>query len=221
YRAVMLKTSPTGEFLWWQRLGNSGYDHSISGLAVDAQNDILMSGWFDDRLEFDDVVFDGFGPHYGSFVARFTNDNSVEEVFVTRDNAPRRFLGMGLDGVGNVYITGGFTDTLTFTGTPTLDVPERAAFLARSGDTPTAIAPQDITDAPAIFPSPSNGRSNVRSEAPFTALRIWNATGAMVAEQVFAPARSCAVALDEPGAYVISISLADGGVRRGKLVVVR
>ncbi len=221
YRAVLLKTSPTGEFLWWQRLGNSGYDHTITSLALDAQSDILLSGSFQDRFEFDEVVFDGSGPHYGTFVARFSNDNTVEEVYATRDNASRSFQSLGLDGVGNIYIAGGFTDTLTFPGLPTMDVAERASFVARSGDMPTTIAMQDATGEPVIFPSPSSGRSTVRSEVPFSVLRIWNATGALVAEQTFAPARSWPVALEEPGAYTISITLAGDGVRFGKLVVVR
>lgn len=221
YRAVMLKTSPTGEFLWWQRLGNSGYDHSITSLALDGQNDILMSGWFDDRFEFDEVIFEGSGPHYGFFVARFDNENAVEEVFASRDNAPRRALAMGIDGAGNTYLAGGFSDTLTFTGTPTLDVADRAAFLARSGDTPTAIGPQDLADALAIFPSPSNGRTTVRNEASFITLSIWNATGALVAQEVLLPTNSHDIVVEEPGAYVISVLTINGQVRRGTLVVVR
>lgn len=221
YRAVMLKASPTGEFLWWQRLGNSGYDHSITSLALDAQNDILLCGSFQDRFEFDEVVFDGSGPHYGTFVARFSNDNTAEEVYATRDNAPRGFQSLGLDAVGNIYIAGGFTDTLTFTGLPTMDVADRAAFVARSGDMPTSITPQPISDAPLVFPDPSNGRSTVSSTAPFTALRAWNATGELVKDQVFAPMYSRDMALGEPGVYSIHITLVDGGTRHGKLMVVR
>lgn len=218
YRAVMLKTSPSGEFLSWQRLGNSTYDHSLTSIAVDAQNDILVSGWFDDRFEFDEVVFDQFGPFYGSFVARFSNDNSVEETYVTRDGAPRRFVAMGLDGVGNTYVAGGFTDTLTLAGTPTLDVLDRAAFIARSGDIPTNMAVRERIAAPVVFPSPSNGHSTVRSDAPFSTLRVWSSTGVLVVEQVFIPTRAHEVFLDEPGIYTIGITLADGEPRLVRLV---
>ncbi len=221
YRAVLLKASPTGEFLDWKRFGNSGYDHRINRVEVDAQNDILLTGWFEDRLEFDAVVFDGAGPYHGSFLARFANDITVQEVFATRDNAPRRFMALGLDGADNLYLAGGFADTLTFPGTPTLDVVNTAAFLARSGDLNTGIAHTPAPELPMVFPSPSSGHFTVRQELPFTALRIWDAAGALVAEQTFTPTRTHDHWLDTPGAYTLSITLSGGEVRQTKLMVVR
>ena len=53
YRAVLLNVSPTGEFLSWKRLGNSSYEHRVNRVHVDAQNDVLLTGWFEVRFEFD------------------------------------------------------------------------------------------------------------------------------------------------------------------------
>lgn len=221
YRAVLLNVSPTGGFLSWKRFGNSSYEHRVNRVHVDAENDVLLTGWFEDRFEFDAVVFEGNGPYHGSFLARFANNGTVEEVFATRSNAPRRFMAMDLDDADNLYLAGGFADTLTFPGTPTLDVVNTGAFLARSGDLTNGLAPVPLQEAPRVFPSPSQGTFAVRHTAPFGTVRIWNATGALVVEERFAPTLVYELQGLEPGAYTVGIAMADGTTFRTPALVVR
>lgn len=222
YRAVMLKTSLDGEFLWAQRMGNSGYDHSITGLAVDAQEDVFACGWYEDRFQVDDVVFDGSGPHYGFFIARFDNDNVVEEIFTSRNDAPRRTHGLGLDGVDNLYVAGSFADTLTFTGLPTLDVEDRGIFLVRSGDFNTGLgADRMFGQGSHAFPIPSNGAFTVQSDRPFTGLRIVNALGSAVLNETFSPTTLRSVELRENGVFFYSLLDAAEPVGTGRVVVQR
>ncbi|MBL7938364.1 MAG: hypothetical protein JNL43_03300 [Flavobacteriales bacterium] len=206
YRAVLLKTAPDGEFLWWQRMGNTGYDHSITGLAVDAQADILVSGWFEDRFEIDELVFDQSDPHYGLFVARFANDNTVDEVFVSRNNAPRRAACLGLDGLDNLYVAGSFGDTLTFPGTTTLDVDDRGSFLARSGDMNTGLSFTPIqASGVTAFPMPSGGSFTVQSDMAITDLRVVNTLGDVVLQERFPPTTLRKVEVQENGVYFYTL----------------
>lgn len=219
YRGVILKVLANGTIAWGDRIGNSGFDHRISGISVSDQADVYVCGSYQDRCEFDGIVFGGDGPHYGMFLARYDSSNAVQEVWTSRYDVPRNVARIALDGANNLYAAGSFADTLTFPGLPTLTVPDRAAFVARSGDVHTMVAGMSSTSGMEVFPNPSTGQVCLRSEASFHTLRIWNARGSEVVNMKGAPRTLLAVELPRSGLYLYRTQCVDGTEHSGRIVI--
>lgn len=114
----ILKLDASGNFLWAKQLGGVNDDHGLS-IAVDANGNVYTTGYFHITADFDP------GPGIYNMTAGFGNASGV---FVSKLDALGNFLwakqlgGFGgdignsiaVDGNGNVYTTGYFTDTADF-----------------------------------------------------------------------------------------------------------
>ena len=223
YRGVLLKSDPNGVFEWGARMGNNSYNTDLSGLVLDDEGHLYAAGQFSNRCEWDGIVSEITpGAFYGAFIAQYDTEGSAQEVWVTRQNLPRTVNGLGRDLYGNIYAAGGFHDTLTFAGTPTLDVEDNAIYLARSGDINTGLAFERMDiDGVRVFPVPSNGAFTVQSEGPFTGLQIVNALGSVVLNERFPPTALRSVDLLESGVFFYTLLNGTERVGSGRVVIQR
>ena len=112
----VVKFSPTGSLAWAKAVGG-GDDDSISGLALDAQGGIYLSGTFGMTVDFDP----------GSGMYNLTSAGSKDAFVMKLDAAGafswaasvggpnEEFAGtIAVDGFGNVYTTGAFQLTADF-----------------------------------------------------------------------------------------------------------
>ncbi len=99
---------------WAKRMGGRGYDYG-NAVAVDAERNVYVTGYFNDTSD--------FGLASGSIISK-----GGQDIFVTKHDAAgnviwmRQFGGAGsdagndlvLDSVGNIYVTGAFSETVSF-----------------------------------------------------------------------------------------------------------
>lgn len=223
YCGVLLKSDPDGVFAWGARMGNNGYNTDLNGLVLDDEGRLFAGGQFSNRCEWDGIVSEVTpGAFYGAFIAQYDQEGVAQEVWVTRQNLPRTVNGLGRDQFGNLYTAGGFHDTLTFAGTPTLDVEDQAIYLARSGDINTGLVFERMNgDGVQAYPVPSDGALNVRSEQPFTGLRIVNALGSEVVQDTFPPTVLHNVHLPQSGVFFYALYNGAEPVGTGRVVIQR
>jgi hypothetical protein len=110
------KLDPSGNFLWANQLGGTGYDNATT-VATDAAGNILLAGWFQDTADFDP------GPGNYSFIATATTDGYICKLDANGNFAWARHIhgngnvtnrSIDIDVVGSIYLTGHFNDTVDF-----------------------------------------------------------------------------------------------------------
>lgn len=109
------KLDGSGNFLWAERGAGTFTDRGFD-VDCDASGNIFVTGQFSDTITFD-------VPHYTNMQnAIFTvkyNPSGVEQAFAMAGAGTSNISsGIVVDGNNNVLITGDFTGTLTFFGTP-------------------------------------------------------------------------------------------------------
>lgn len=221
FKNVLLKFNAEGDLIWGDRLGNSSWDHGITGFALDDDGHLFVAGWYDGHFEIGGIepLPNTFG-FSGLYVARFDTADVLQEVFASRHALHRGVRGLGFDLNYNLYIAGYFSDTLAFPGLPTLQVPASAAFVARSGDVSTGTWEQvyDASDATA-YPVPTPGPFTVSSRQPFTALRITDVLGQVVEATQFSARNTHTLELTRNGVYTYRLLNNGQPVGQGRVVV--
>jgi hypothetical protein len=110
------KYNPAGNLLWVRDGGGKDYDEGHA-IAVDAQGNAVITGYFDATASF------------GSFSLQ--NNSGSDNIFVVKCSSSGNFLwaqqaggslndegnGIALDGASNVYVTGYFSGTTAFGST--------------------------------------------------------------------------------------------------------
>lgn len=113
----LAKYSPAGALIWLKQFGAAG-DDSVRGVAVDAADNVTLTGHFENQVDFD--------PGVGT--AHLTADANYSNVFVAQLSSSgelrwaRQFEGVGndeasalaVDSAGNVVIAGKFFSTCDF-----------------------------------------------------------------------------------------------------------
>ena len=117
FDAFVSKLDSSGNFVWARRWGGIAFDGGF-GISVDGLGNVYTTGGFRDTVDFD--------PGPGTF--NLTSANEYSDVFVSKLDSSGNFTwarrwGAGVfddgrsimvDGLGNVYITGSFFDTVDF-----------------------------------------------------------------------------------------------------------
>ena len=176
-------------------------------------------GW----LFADNIFHMGIGLVVGIWVARYDSSKVLQEYFTSRNNQPRGFRGIGMDGGGNTYLAGYFADSLSLPGLPLMDYDSftGAMFLTRIGDISTSITTAEVPEEVEIYPVPSSGMITVRSSKPFTGVAIHDAMGAQIHEDSFSPRTIHTFQLDRSGYYACTVFNNDRRLYTRKLLVLR
>jgi hypothetical protein len=116
--SFIVKLDSAGNFKWaTQRTGYSGYDRNY-GLETDSSGNIYTAGLFAATSDFDPGVGTNNLTSIGSydiFVQKLDSDgNSIWVKQMGGTGADAVAYGMDVDVVGNIFITGYFTDTVDF-----------------------------------------------------------------------------------------------------------
>ena len=178
----------SGAHNWSKRFGGPGPDIG-SSVAVDGDNNVLLTGFFDGTADFG-----------GGAVASV--DNS-EDVFVAQydlmgthlwsqtfggDWDSDRGEGIVVDGGGNILFTGQFRGIVDFGGGPFEAIPNgnTDAFLAKYGDTPTGLRPpipSPVMSLAPVYPNPFNPLTHINysvERAAHVTVTIYDASGRYV-----------------------------------------
>lgn len=114
--AFVAKLDPTGKPLWAFRYGDAAETQAAQAVALDAQGNVFVTGYFRNTIEFGASVLTSAGGA-DVFVAKLSG-NSGTTLWATRfGNVSDDQLGLALtvDAVGNPFVAGTFAGTLTFT----------------------------------------------------------------------------------------------------------
>jgi hypothetical protein len=127
----IMKTSPTGDLVWAQKIGGSGNNDVALSIAIGANNDIYISGSFSGTVDFDNGpgVATLTSVNFGYLLRLTSNGNFV---WVKQTGAPGKYIA--LDNNNNIYTTGNFTTVADFdpsSTTYTLDGTPSAIFICK------------------------------------------------------------------------------------------
>jgi hypothetical protein len=133
---AVIKLDPSGKHIWSRRFG-SNLDELAVGLAVDPAGSVLITGSFDDTLDFGDGVMKTTG-RSDVFVTKLAPDGHT--LWSRRLGNTDEDIGAGIatDRFGNAYVTGWFWRSLDLHGTPVASAGKKDAFVAAltpSGET--------------------------------------------------------------------------------------
>jgi hypothetical protein len=111
------KYSSTGSFIWAFNVSGSG-DAVFKDLELDASGNVYITGWFSGTADYDpdsgttnDLTSNGSND---IFIAKYDTNGNHLWAFNIGGSSFDRGYGIAVDGSGNVYGTGMFTNTVDF-----------------------------------------------------------------------------------------------------------
>jgi hypothetical protein len=107
----LIKFGGDASLIWSNIYGDSGSFHP-EGIAVDGENNIIMTGFFKGRLDFGGDIF--FGSDETIFLAKFDASGNHIWSHVYGGSYWDRGYEVCVDGEDNIFFTGSFVDTLDF-----------------------------------------------------------------------------------------------------------
>ena len=111
------KLDSAGNFVWAEQMGGQNSDQA-KGVAVDCRGNVYTTGWFDGTADFDPGpgVFNLFGTEQDIFVSKLDSRGNFVWAVATMGGfyGVQHQVAVDVDGSGNVYTTGSFTESLDF-----------------------------------------------------------------------------------------------------------
>lgn len=107
----LAKFSPEGKCLWARNAGGLDGNGQYSTIALDRQNNIVISGIAGAEMNFDNGIKIS-RETMGMYVAKYTNDGNL--LWVKSPKGKGEAQGVGTDPEGNVFIGGYFTGNISF-----------------------------------------------------------------------------------------------------------
>lgn len=102
----LAKYSPSGNLIWAKKAGGA-FDDEATNLAIDAQNNIFITGFFADRCYFGSKTAMSIG-NTDVFIARYDTAGNCVWVQTLGGTGLDKSLGIAVDSSGSSYITGFF-----------------------------------------------------------------------------------------------------------------
>ena len=106
--AFVAKLDNSGEILWAQNLGGTSAD-SGANITVDEQDNIYVTGSFEDTVTFGDTTLTSSSEN-DSFIVKFDTDGNILEA----EQLDYSLFDIAAGNEGNIYGTGAFEQTGTF-----------------------------------------------------------------------------------------------------------
>lgn len=116
YNDIFLaKYNPTGKLLWISQAGGTDADEA-NGIAIDANNNIYITGYFSGTANFGTLSFKSSGDR-DFFLAKY--DSNGQPVWVQQGGGNEGEFGraISIDNKGNIFVTGIFSSTAIFNNT--------------------------------------------------------------------------------------------------------
>ncbi|HOX02074.1 MAG TPA: hypothetical protein P5555_08950 [Candidatus Paceibacterota bacterium] len=121
YDLFLAKFNPSGNVLWARRAGGPGEDYPIN-LAVDAQGNVAVTGYFKGRSVFGGpagpqaILDSGSIENADLFVARYSSDGNLQ--WAMAGGGPGHDTGVcaAFDAAGRAHVVGVFSGTAVFGG---------------------------------------------------------------------------------------------------------
>ena len=114
----------TGSLLWAKSIGGPGEDVGTA-ISADPSGNIVVTGWYSQTVDFnpDPLYTTGYTSNNGSidaFVLKLNNSGNFIWVRVTSGPDVESSNSIAVDGIGSIYITGGFQSDVNFDPTSSL-----------------------------------------------------------------------------------------------------
>lgn len=106
------KYNPNGRIIWVKRAGGNERDVA-SGICKDLSSNIFVTGCFSGTSDFDGVTLQSKGAQ-DIFIAKYSSEGALD--WVKGYGGPQMDVasGVSIDNLGNLYLTGSFSDTFDF-----------------------------------------------------------------------------------------------------------
>jgi hypothetical protein len=114
YEMFLAKYRPDGSVEWAKQFAGPGNDYG-QAITVDANGDILVTGRFQDSIDFGNQVCRGTGGE-DMFLARFQNDGTLSWALSEGGPGNQEGNGICLDNAGNILVSGSFWTMAVFNG---------------------------------------------------------------------------------------------------------
>ena len=129
------KYSPTGAYLWARQIGNA----SPSGIAVDAADNVVVTGSFVGSADFGAGSVASVNGTYDGFVAKYSGSGAYLWARSFGETGADSASAVTVDGGGNVVLTGQFQNTVDFGGGPLTSTGSLNIFVAKYSSTGTYV----------------------------------------------------------------------------------
>jgi hypothetical protein len=125
----LAKYDSAGQLLWVRSAGGVGAD-TLNGIAVDAANNVCISGSVGPSPNFSGTILTNFGGN-DAFIAKYSGAGDLLWATNFGGTATDSAGAIATDGAGRIFVTGNFSGTGFFGGTIISNTLSRAAFIAR------------------------------------------------------------------------------------------
>ena len=112
----VMKQDPNGNLLWVKIFGGIGDDQSIA-LRIDGDSNIIITGWFEDSVDFDPGVNINVVKSNGGkdiFLQKFNTNGNLIWIYGVGGIDDDLGIRLDLDSDNNIYATGMFRDSVDF-----------------------------------------------------------------------------------------------------------
>ena len=209
---LIARYSPAGAVQW--AVTGSGGGNQARGIAADANNDFVVSGYYDsDALSFGSIDVSPSVDVMDVFVVKCGATGNFLWATTAGSDGQDQAFGIATDASGSVYVSGWFSGTDITFGSTTLtnDPGSDDLFVAKLNGT-TGIAETGSPSITALFPNPAADHVFVVGPAMTNArVQAIDATGKRT-PLLWTGAGSIGTERLAPGAYVLEVN--DGGVVR-------
>ncbi len=109
------KISPSGNVLWAKQAVGEDFGESISyDLICDNNKNVIVTGYFDDTMIFQDSTFYSYDGSIDIFIAKYGSNGDMIWVVQAGGDYDDYGRAITVDESDNIYLTGDFTQTATF-----------------------------------------------------------------------------------------------------------
>jgi len=125
----MAKYNSAGTLLWAKSAGGAGGERA-AGLALDARDNIYITGFFNSIVYFDHISLISAGIS-DTFIAKYSTTGALQWVQRIGSISHDEGKDIAIDANKNIFITGFFKDTNLFGSTPITSVGDTDIYIAR------------------------------------------------------------------------------------------